>query len=69
MSLNGLTSENLKSELWTTMKQVKSRKMKPNVGNTIISAARGILSVVKLEVQVAKMIGKKPTYNTTKFLR
>lgn len=63
-----MNSTNLKSVLWETLLDVKDEKLRPQNANAITGAASGITSIIKLEVYVQKMLGKKPTENTMMFL-
>ena len=65
---NKLTSESLKNELWGTLQSLKNGTTNTQKGNAIAASARAICSVVKLELQVQKMLGQKPNASTTKFI-
>lgn len=50
-----LTAENLKNELWDTLKKVKSGEMHVKTANSVSSSAANIIQVVKTEIMVQKM--------------
>lgn len=56
-----LTSSNLQSVLWDTLKAVKSKRLKYTEANAIASQAREICRVSKLNLEYMKMTGKKTT--------
>lgn len=56
-----LTAENLKDLLWSTMNDVKNRRMKPPEANAVATQAREICRVQKLQIDVFKLQNKKPS--------
>jgi hypothetical protein len=56
-----LTADNLKNALWDTLQQVKAKNIDPTVANAVSSQAREIMRVVRTQVQIAVLQGKKPT--------
>ena len=50
---NNLTASNLKEALWSTLNQVRSKKMLPGHADAIASQAREILRTVKVQLQVS----------------
>lgn len=64
-----LNSTALKTKLWDTLNEVKTGTMDVRKANAITGTARGICSIVKLEMQMAKMSGKKPTLKLQSFTK
>jgi hypothetical protein len=56
-----LTAHNLKTELWDTLKKVKAKDVEPGVSNAVATQSREIMRVVKMELTVAAMLGRKPS--------
>ena len=48
-----LTASNLKEALWTTLNQVKNKKMLPGHADAVASQAREILRTVKVQLAVS----------------
>jgi hypothetical protein len=65
---NELNSTTLKNILWDTLKSVQNGNTNAQKANAICANARTICSIVKLELQMQKLLGKKPTATTTKFI-
>jgi hypothetical protein len=63
-----LSSESLKNALWATLNEVRTGNTNTQKANAISSTARTICSIVKLELQVQKLLGQKPKGKTTKFI-
>lgn len=61
------TSEDLKNQLWRTLKEVRARRVDSKVANAVAIQAREIMRVVRAELQVSIMLGQKPTKNTLVF--
>lgn len=60
MRKNELNANNLKNELFETMKLIKAKKLKPNEANAIASTSREIMRVVKTEILIAQLGNSKP---------
>lgn len=56
-----LSTRNLQSALWETLKAVKSKKLKPAEANAIAANARGICQIAKLNIEYMKISGVKPS--------
>lgn len=63
-----LSSDNLKTALWDTLNEVRNGNTNTQKANAIASNARTICSIVKLELQIQKLLGQKPKGKTTKFI-
>lgn len=48
-----LTASKLKEALWTTLNQVKSKKMLPGHADAVAAQAREILRTVKVQLQIS----------------
>ncbi len=48
-----LTASNLKDALWTTLNQVKGKRMLPGHADAVASQAREILRTVKVQLQIS----------------
>ncbi len=48
-----LTASNLKDALWTTLNQVKAKKMLPGHADAVACQAREILRTVKVQLQIS----------------
>jgi len=48
-----LTASNLKEALWTTLNQVKAKRMLPGHADAVASQAREILRTVKVQLQIS----------------
>ena len=64
---NKPNAENLKQILWDTISEVRDGTTNTQKANAVCSSARTICSIVKLELQMAKLTGKKPTVKAKKF--
>lgn len=62
-----LNAESLKDVLWQTIKDVRSGSANTSKANAVCAGARTICSIVKLELQVAKLAGRKPTVKSKQF--
>ncbi len=49
----GLTANSLREALWTTLNQVKAKKMLPGHADAIAAQAREILRTVKVQLQIS----------------
>ena len=49
----GLTANSLREALWTTLNQVKAKKMLPGHADAIAAQARDILRTVKVQLQIS----------------
>lgn len=58
MSKTKLTAENLKSELWNTLLEVRSNKTDPLTANAIAAQARGIISTINVEILIQSSVDK-----------
>lgn len=56
-----LTATSLKDALWDTLNRVQKKNLDPAAANAIASQAREIARIVKLEIQVAVLSGRKPS--------
>lgn len=56
-----VTANSLKSMLWSTLQDLKDRKIKPDMANAITKGANAITSVVKLEIEAAKVLNMNTT--------
>lgn len=56
-----LTSDGLKSQLWDTLLLVKNKNIDPKIANAVAAQSREIMRVVKTELAVIKMTGRKPS--------
>lgn len=52
MTRKKLNAENLKTQLWEVLLDVQEDKVKAKTANAIVSAARGIVSTIKVEMQI-----------------
>ena len=48
-----LTASNLKEALWTTLNQVKSKKMIPGHADAVAAQAREILRTIRVQLQIS----------------
>jgi hypothetical protein len=67
-----LTSNSLQQELWNTLQSVKSESIDLKRANTIYGLARGVLAVVKTDLQIQRFgnqKGNKLTSSLMKFTR
>lgn len=55
-----LTAEALKDTLWETLQAVKQKKMTPTEANAVAAQSREIMRVVRTELEVLGIQGKKP---------
>lgn len=53
MPPTSLTASNLKDALWTTLNQVKAKRMLPGHADAVASQAREILRTVKVQLQIS----------------
>lgn len=52
-----VTAEAIKNVLWETLQDVKEKKIKPDIANSISKLANGIIATAKLEFEAAKFAG------------
>lgn len=52
-----VTAKSLKAVLWEAIGDLKRKRIKPEEAGVLVKAANGILSTIKLEVEVGKMLG------------
>jgi len=52
MTIEKLNAENLKNELWETLKEIRAGKTDPKTANAIAGQARGIISTVNVEIAI-----------------
>lgn len=64
-----LNSENLKKELWQTLKMLKTKKLPPLVANSVAAQAREIIRIVTLEIAISKILNEKPEFSVTEFIK
>lgn len=57
--MSELTAENLKSELWKTMQELRAGQMQSDQGNAIAYQAREILRTVRTQLMVTSQ-AKRP---------
>ena len=67
MKKEKLTAERLKNVVWETLADVRSGEISPQKANSVCASSRAICSIVKLELQVARLSGRKPTTNAKRF--
>lgn len=64
-----LNAENLKQELWETMRGLRTGRVKPDVANATAAQSREIMRIVRTEIVVASMSGGKPSGNLLTFVQ
>jgi hypothetical protein len=64
-----LSASALKNVLWETLQDLRVEEVDPKTANAVAAQARTIASIVKIQLQVAKMSGKSPNATTVKFIR
>lgn len=64
---NEVTANSLKSILWSTLQDLKDRKIKPDMANAVTKGVNAITSVVKLEIETAKALNMN-TASLTSFV-
>lgn len=57
---NTLTAKNLKDQLWETLNGVKSKTVTPTQANAIAAQSREIIRVIRTELAVMTLSGRKP---------
>jgi hypothetical protein len=62
-----LSAQSLKQTLWDTLNAVKDRTLDPTLANAVSANSREIMRVVKIEVGIAKVTGKKQSASLTGF--
>lgn len=55
-----LTASALKEVLWETLVSVKSQKLSPEIAHAVAHQAQEIMRVVRTEIAIAAMAGRKP---------
>lgn len=55
-----LTSGSLKAELWDTLQAVKAKEIDPKIANAIGTQSREIMRIIKMELTIVAMAGRKP---------
>lgn len=63
-----LSADTLKDSLWQTLQDVRTKKITPSAANAVAAQARGITTVVRLQIQVAKLVGQNPNSSVQNFL-
>ena len=53
---NEITASTVKSMMWSTLQDLKSRKIKPDMANAMSKGLNVIVGVVRLEAEVAKTL-------------
>jgi hypothetical protein len=53
-----LNAENLKNELWITLKEIRGGQIDPKTANAIASQARSIISTVNTEITIQTTKGE-----------
>ena len=48
------STQDMREQLWITLKAVQSRKVKPNVANTVAGLIRTDMQVIKLEREMER---------------
>jgi hypothetical protein len=61
-----LTGSNLKQELWGLVQGVKSKRVSPEMANSISTLSREIIRVVRTEMALANMGKTSETQNLLK---
>jgi hypothetical protein len=56
-----LSSNALKSELWDSLQALKSKKIDAETANAIASQSREIMRIVKIEIDISRLQGRKPS--------
>lgn len=56
-----VTVSSLKNMVWGTLQDLRDRRIKPDMANAITKGSNAIISIVKLEVEVAKMLNSNTT--------
>ena len=62
-----VTATELRQAFWQTFQDLKSGALDPAAGNAMTAAGRGVLSTVKLEIQVAELTKSAPSKNLVGF--
>lgn len=52
--MSKLNAENLRDELWGTLKEVRSEKISPKVANAVVSSASAIIRTIKTEIDIQR---------------
>lgn len=63
----GLTANSLREALWTTLNQVKAKKMLPGHADSIAAQAREILRTVKVQLQISSQINRPVPVEVVEF--
>lgn len=66
-SLTNLTASNLKEALWTTLNQVKAKRMLPGHADAVACQAREILRTVKVQLQISGQTNRPVPFEVIEF--
>lgn len=67
LSPSNLSAVNLKNALWSTLQQVKAKKMTPGHADAVASQAREILRTVKVQLLVSGQTGRQVPTEVVEF--
>ena len=65
--MTNLTAMDLKSALWNTLNQVKSKRMMPGHADAIASQAREILRTIKIQLDISGHTNRPVPYEVIEF--
>lgn len=64
---SNLSASNLKTALWSTLNQVKAKKITPGHADAVASQAREILRTVKTQLLIAGQTGRSVPIEVVEF--
>lgn len=64
---NNLSASSLKAALWSTLNQVKSKRMLPGHADAIAAQAREILRTVKVQLQISGHTNRPVPFEVIEF--